>query len=63
MSLDPDGAFSLGLKIGRRSCDLVLVDFRGAVRRRAHRTFAFPTPPLILDFVREHQPKLVGLPQ
>ena len=44
MSLDPDGAFSLGLKIGRRSCDLVLVDFRGGVRRRAHRTFAFPTP-------------------
>ncbi len=59
MSLDPDGAFSIGLKIGRRSCDLVLVDFRGAVRRRAHLTFAFPTPPLVLDFVREHQPKLV----
>ena len=44
MSLDPDGAYSLGLKIGRRSCDLVLVDFRGAVRKRAHQTFAFPTP-------------------
>ena len=26
MSLDPDGAYSLGLKIGRRSCDLVLVE-------------------------------------
>ena len=59
MSLDPDGAFSLGLKIGRRSCDLVLVDFRGAVRQRAHLTFAFPTPALVLDFVREHQPELV----
>ena len=30
VSLDPEGAFSLGLKIGRRSCDLVLVDFGGA---------------------------------
>src|SRR5271166_3349465 len=59
MSLDPDGAFSLGLKIGRRSCDLVLVDFRGVVRKRAHRTFAFPTPERILDFVREQQPGLV----
>ena len=29
-SLDPEGAFSLGLKIGRRSCDLVLIDFVGA---------------------------------
>ena len=34
VSLDPEGAFSLGLKIGRRSCDLVLIDFCGRVRRR-----------------------------
>ena len=60
MSLDPDGAYSLGLKIGRRSCDLVLVDFRGTPRQRAHRTFAFPTPERILDFVREQAPLLVG---
>ena len=58
MSLDPEGAYSLGLKIGRRSCDLVLVDFRGAVRRHAHKTFAFPTPARVLDFVREHEPAL-----
>ena len=29
LSLDPEGAFSLGLKIGRRSCELVLIDFDG----------------------------------
>src|SRR5271170_1590714 len=58
MSLDPEGAFSCGLKIGRRSCDLVLIDFCGVVRRRAHETFAFPTPALILDFV---QAELIGL--
>jgi predicted NBD/HSP70 family sugar kinase len=52
MSLDPDGAFSFGLKIGRRSCDLVLIDFRGAIRERAHHAYAFPTPDMILDFVR-----------
>ena len=56
MSLDPDGAYSLGLKIGRRSCDLVLVDFRGTVRQHAHRTFAYPTPEMILEFVREQLP-------
>ena len=60
MSLDPDGAYSLGLKIGRRSCDLVLVDFRGAVRKRAHQTFAFPTPARVLDFVGEQLPVLVA---
>jgi predicted NBD/HSP70 family sugar kinase len=51
LSLDPEGAFSFGLKIGRRSCELVLVDFEGRIRRRAHETFPFPTPGFILDFV------------
>src|ERR1700683_2145580 len=36
MSIDPEGAYSFGLKIGRRRCDLVLIDFRGAIRQRAH---------------------------
>lgn len=58
MSLDPEGAFSVGLKIGRRSCDLVLIDFRGAVRKRMRRTFAFPTPANVLDFVGEALPRL-----
>src|SRR5271166_6449037 len=59
MSLDPEGAFSLGLKIGRRSCDLVLIDFCGGVRRRTHHTYAYPTPAMILDFVRSSLPPLV----
>ena len=59
MSLDPDGAYSLGLKIGRRSCDLVLIDFRGAVRRRVDETFAYPTPTMIIEFVRSSLPSLV----
>jgi predicted NBD/HSP70 family sugar kinase len=58
MSIDPEGAFSFGLKIGRRSCDLVLIDFRGAIRRRAHRVYAFPTPIMVLDFVRDSLPSL-----
>src|SRR5271165_3698196 len=58
MSIDPEGAYSFGLKIGRRSSDLVLIDFSGAVRRRAHRTFAFPTPAMILDFVQAELPGL-----
>jgi predicted NBD/HSP70 family sugar kinase len=59
MSLDPEGAFSFGLKIGRRSCDLVLIDFRGAVRKRMRRTFAFPTPEMTLDFVESSLPLLI----
>ena len=58
MSLDPEGAYSFGLKIGRRSCDLVLIDFGGAIRQRAHCAYAFPTPTTILDFVRDSAPAL-----
>ncbi len=51
VSLDPDGAFSLGLTIGRRSCDLVLIDFCGRVLQRTHRTYAYPTPNSVMDFL------------
>ena len=60
MSIDPEGAYSFGLKIGRRGCDLVLIDFRGAIRQRAHRAYAFPTPALIVDFVRDSLPLLAN---
>ncbi|THD48853.1 MAG: ROK family transcriptional regulator [Bradyrhizobium sp.] len=53
VSLDPEGAFSIGLKIGRRSCDLVLIDFCGHIRRRAQRLYLYPTPALVTDFVAE----------
>jgi predicted NBD/HSP70 family sugar kinase len=55
-SLDPEGAFSFGLKIGRRSCDLLLVDFNGFLRQRAHETYAYPTPRKILEFVSRTLP-------
>ena len=58
LSLDAEGAFSFGLKIGRRSCDLVLVDFKGQIRQRAHETFAYPTPEIILDFIARTLPPM-----
>jgi predicted NBD/HSP70 family sugar kinase len=60
VSLDPEGAFSLGLKIDRRSCELVLIDFCGQIRRRASETFAYPTPEIVLDFVKSALPKVTS---
>ena len=60
MSLEPNGAFSIGLKIGRRSCALVLVDFCGRVRRRIAAAFAYPTPEAVLAFVAAELPALLG---
>ncbi len=44
LSLNPEGAFFLGVKIGRRGLDVVLVDFVGTIRHRASMTYSYPTP-------------------
>lgn len=46
-ALNPRGAFFLGLKIGRRSSDIVLMDFAGAVLGRIHQPHPYPTPDII----------------
>jgi predicted NBD/HSP70 family sugar kinase len=44
MALDPEGAFFLGLKIGRRSSEVVLIDFLGTVRAMLQNSYRYPTP-------------------
>jgi predicted NBD/HSP70 family sugar kinase len=52
MSLNPEGAFSIGFKFGRRTADLVLMDFVGQVRRILRDNYAYPTPNELERFVR-----------
>jgi predicted NBD/HSP70 family sugar kinase len=52
MSLNPEGAFSIGLKFGRRSADLVLMDFVGTARRSTRANYAYPAPDDLERFVR-----------
>ncbi len=59
MSLNADGAFFLGLKIGRRSANLILVDFLGTVRGMQRRTYHYPTPGGVVAFVAEALPGLL----
>ena len=61
MSLAADGAFFLGLKIGRRSTDLVLVDFLGQVRATQRRVYRYPTPAAVVAFVTEALPGLMAV--
>lgn len=44
IALDPDGAFSIGIKVGRRSLDVLLMDFVGRVRERSSLLYPFPDP-------------------
>ena len=52
--INPDGAFSLGLKIGRRSSDFVLINFMGKVLLRRKLTYKFPAPADVLDFISKN---------
>ena len=49
--LDPEGAFSIGLKVGRRSGDLMLLDLTGRVRSTIHRPYSFPSPVDLMTFL------------
>jgi predicted NBD/HSP70 family sugar kinase len=60
VSIDPEGAFAFGLKIGRRSSDLLLVDFCGVVRHAARLTYPYPTPDEILAFAARALPDLTS---
>lgn len=58
--LDPEGAFSIGLKVGRRSGDLVLMDLAGNIRRTIHKSYVFPAPLDLLAFAKSGVGELVS---
>ncbi len=58
--LNPEGAFSIGLKVGRRSGDLMLLDLAGHVRHTIHRPYTFPSPGELIAFVRSGVEELVS---
>ncbi|MFD1340816.1 ROK family transcriptional regulator [Litorisediminicola beolgyonensis] len=73
MALNPEGAFFYGLKVGRRSTELVLTNFVGEVVGRRHTTHRFPMPEATVEFAttriaeltdelgREHAARVAGV--
>ena len=59
-TLNPDGAFGIGLMIGRRSSDLVLMDFVAGIRARRRMIYPFPLPEDILAFADREMPNLLA---
>lgn len=51
MRLNPNAVYSFGVKIGRRSADIVLMDFVGTIRLHHHHTYAFPKPDEIMEII------------
>lgn len=50
--LNADGAFGLGLKIGRRSFDMTLLDLAGNVRASLHEKIDYPTVEHLFSFAQ-----------
>ena len=48
LRLNPDGAYAIGVKVGRRSLDVVLVDFTAQVRQRWQLDYKHADPDLLL---------------
>ncbi|MER8594154.1 MULTISPECIES: ROK family transcriptional regulator [unclassified Mesorhizobium] len=60
MALNPDGAYFIGLKIGRRSAELVLIDFLGSVRSMLQHSYRYPAPRETVEFVTSGMKKMRG---
>ena len=48
LRLNPDGAYAIGIKVGRRSLDVVLVDFTAQVRQRWQLDYVHADPAVLL---------------
>jgi predicted NBD/HSP70 family sugar kinase len=53
LQLNPGGAYSIGIKLGRRTLDAVLLDFSGEVIRSCRHEHEFPMPQAALAVIRE----------
>ncbi|NRA55633.1 MAG: ROK family transcriptional regulator [Gammaproteobacteria bacterium] len=60
MALNPDGVFTLGLKIGRRRAEIVLMDFSGDIRCSKFITYLYPVTENIIAFAQKKLPDIIA---
>jgi predicted NBD/HSP70 family sugar kinase len=61
LALNPDGAYAIGIKVGRRSLDTLLVDFNGAPRQRWSMDYLFPDPAEVLAEIGRRLAEITAL--
>lgn len=59
MELNPDGVLAFGLKIGRRSANLLLLDFAGNVRAQVNLAYPYPLPGELFAFLEKGMGELL----
>ena len=60
IALNPEGAYSMGVKIGRRSLEVLLVDFGGAVVASRSTPYPAPLPAETMDMATRTAVELMG---
>ncbi|WP_444885546.1 ROK family transcriptional regulator [Microbulbifer sp. PSTR4-B] len=72
-TINPTGAYSIGIKVGRRNVELLLMDFGGNILKKICQEFECPEPDFLLrniesgienlsaELVKKDQSKLVGV--
>jgi predicted NBD/HSP70 family sugar kinase len=60
IALNPQGAYSIGVKIGRSSLDVLVVDFVGTVIGSASHNYDYPDPGTVFESIDETINRLIG---
>ena len=58
LALNPDGAFAIGIKVGRRGAEWLLIDFTAKVRERHAISYDFPDADELLPAIAQHIQRL-----
>lgn len=53
LSINPDGAYSIGIQLGRRSLEVVVTDFLGQIRHQWENSYSYPKPSEVLPKIQE----------
>jgi len=61
LSINPEGAYFIGLKVGRRSAELILLDFVGTAIASVRRSYPWPTPAMVVAFAQSGLADIIGL--
>lgn len=60
IALRPEGAYTIGIKVGRRSLDVLAMDFVGQVRNREVLEYAYPDPHVLFPALERNLARVLA---
>lgn len=60
IALRPEGAYTIGIKVGRRSLDVLAMDFVGQVRNREVLEYAYPDPHVLFTALERNLARVLA---